>query len=85
MKGGESVGRKDNGHPLGGRCMRASLSRFREFPLLVGPGFPGGAAFRTRFWQFLHLKNIDTYPKRQHQISLSWSSAYMGIIGTIRQ
>lgn len=38
--------RKDNGHLFrGGRRMRGSLSRYREFPLQVGPDFSGGATF----------------------------------------
>lgn len=36
--------------------MRSSLSRYREFPLLVGPDFSGGATYRTSLMVVLRDK-----------------------------
>ena len=47
--------------------MRGSLSRFREFPLQVGPVVTGGAAFCTRSEADLDAHHIDTGFKRQVQ------------------
>lgn len=49
----------------GGRRMRVSLSRFREFPLLVGPGLPGGAAFCTRLGQVFKPHPNDARSRMQ--------------------
>jgi hypothetical protein len=45
--------RKDNGHTRWPSHARLSIAFYRELPLQVGPGFPGGAAYCARSWQVL--------------------------------
>lgn len=60
------MGRKDNGRLFrGGRRMRGSLSRYREFPLQVGPDFSGGATFVHSLIVGLVVHYIDIVYIRQ--------------------